>query len=590
MNASIKKPAIPNITSWQSIDWQQVEWYVEGLQQRIYHAEDLGENRRVRDLQRMLINSQSALLISIRRVTQINKGKRTAGVDGYKALTPEERLELYAEMNVQSITYQNPKPAYRTYIKKKNGKLRPLGIPTIKDRVYQNIVKMALEPQWEARFEATSYGFRPKRDCHDAIERIFNTIKGGKKQWIFEGDFKGCFDNLNHEFIIRQLKGFPQIEIIEKWLKAGYVDDQVFNETESGTPQGGIISPLLANIALHGMEEILGIKYKEVNARGNVIYVNMTKKYAMSKYADDFVIMCETKEDAEDIYEILKPYLQSRGLELALDKTRIINISDGFDFLGFNIRKYKTENGDKILIKPSKDSIKKFKGKISQTTKDLNGENVQTLINTLNPIIIGTANYWSSVVSKETYTSMDNHIWTNIYTFLRRLHPEKSWDWIKGNYFKPDITGQSKNKWILTDPLSNNQLKKMSWTPIVRHAQIKYTYSPYNKELTDYFLKRDIKKFDRNNVAYRQKLAKKQDYKCPLCGMSVTDYKEGLETHHKKPKVKGGSDEYKNLQLVHISCHIEYHKIYPAKREIPTKIQVKTCLKEIKIKKTAGII
>lgn len=589
MNTSIMKSALPNITDWQQISWQEIEGYVEKLQQRIYHAESLGEVRKVRDLQRMLINSEATLLLSIRRVTQLNKGKRTAGVDGYKALTPSERLELYHTMKEQNIKCHNPKPAYRTYIEKKNGKLRPLGIPTIKDRIYQNIVRMALEPQWEARFEPTSYGFRPKRNCHDAIERIFNTVKGGKKQWIFEGDFKGCFDNLNHKFILEQLKSFPQSELIEKWLKAGFVDNSVFNETEEGTPQGGIISPLLANIALHGMEEVLGIKYNTVNRKDEVTYENRTK-YAMARYADDFVIMCENEQDALDLFEVLKPYLESRGLELAQEKTKVTHITEGFDFLGFNVKRYKTENGSKLIIKPSKDSIKSFKGKISETTKMLYGKNIQTLINTLNPIIIGTANYWSSVVSKEVYTEMDNYIWINVYGFLRRLHPKKGWNWIKDRYFKPDKTGQSKNKWILTDPITSNQLKKMAWTPIVRHQQIKHNYSPYNKELKEYFEKRDIKEFDKNNVAYRQKLAKKQEYKCPLCGMSVTDFKEGLETHHKIPKVKGGSDEYKNLQLVHISCHIEYHKLFPVKEELPDEAQLRNCLKYIKNKKSAGLI
>jgi RNA-directed DNA polymerase len=239
MNTSIRKSALPNITDWGSINWLNISQYVEKLQQRIYHAERLGKIRQVRDLQRLLIKSEAALLLSIRRVTQVNKGKRTAGVDGYKAMTPYERIELYNEMKDMNIKCHRPKPAYRTYIKKKNGKLRPLGIPTIKDRVYQNIAKLALEPQWEAKFEPTSYGFRPKRNCHDAIERIHTTV-GNNKVWIFEGDFKGCFDNLNHSYILEQIKGFPAFNIIAKWLKAGFVDNNVFHESEDGTPQGGL--------------------------------------------------------------------------------------------------------------------------------------------------------------------------------------------------------------------------------------------------------------------------------------------------------------------------------------------------------------
>jgi RNA-directed DNA polymerase len=286
--------ALPSITDWTRITWQKATKYVEKLQKRIFHAEKEGNKRKVRDLQRMLMNSKSALLMSIRRVTQLNKGKRTAGVDGFKALKPNERLDLYNKMLNMNLSRHKPKPAYRTYIKKKNAKLRPLGIPTIKDRVYQNVVKLALEPQWEARFEPASYGFRPKRGCHDAIERIFTTLKGNsKKEWVFEGDFKACFDTLDHSFILKQIEGFPEAELIAKWLKAGFVDNTVFNVTEEGAPQGGIISPLLANVALHGMEATLGIKYNKRN--------NNCNKYSLCRYADDFVIMCSTKEDAENL-------------------------------------------------------------------------------------------------------------------------------------------------------------------------------------------------------------------------------------------------------------------------------------------------
>lgn len=255
------KSTLPNVTSWKTIDWSSVSSSVEKLQQRIYRAESQGKNRKVRELQRLLMRSKAALLLSIRKVTQINKGKRTAGIDKFTALTDTERLKLYLQMKEYDISQHKPKPSYRIYIKKKNGKLRPLSIPVIKDRIWQNITKLALEPQWEYIFEPTSYGFRPGRGCHDAIERIFSSLARKKKRWIFEGDFKGCFDNLRHDYIMEQIKYFPNKGTIEKWLKSGYIDNNVFNETDRGGGQGSIISPLLANIALHGMEEILGIKY-----------------------------------------------------------------------------------------------------------------------------------------------------------------------------------------------------------------------------------------------------------------------------------------------------------------------------------------
>ncbi|WP_261721915.1 reverse transcriptase domain-containing protein, partial [Bacillus thuringiensis] len=229
--------------------------------------------------------------------------------------------------------------------------------------------------------------------------------------------------NLNHDYILQQIKGFPALDVVEKWLKAGFVDNNVFHTTENGTPQGGIISPLLANIALHGLEDLLDISYREVNRKTKVTYENRSK-FAVVKYADDFLILCESEEDANGMYKTLEPYLETRGLELAMDKTKVTHIEKGFDFLGFNIGKYKTHNGSKVLIKPSKDSIKTAKRKLADKIRQLYGKNVQVLISTLNPIIIGTANYWSPSVAKEIFSEMDFHIWKIQYKFLRRLHPK----------------------------------------------------------------------------------------------------------------------------------------------------------------------
>lgn len=548
-----------HMETWNSINWKKINKYVKKLRQRIFRAEQLGQQRKVRKLQRLMIRSNANLLLSIKKVTQINKGKQTAGIDGMVISTDWDRTRLFQKLREYKIKYIKPKPAKRTYIPKKNRKLRPLGIPIIRDRIFQNIVKNALEPQWESRFESIAYGFRPKRSTHDAIQQLFQKLrKGCKRHWIFEGDFKGCFDNLNHEYILSCLDGFPAKETIQKWLKAGYVDNNVFNNTDTGTPQGGIISPLLANIALHGMENELGVKYKFNKNQG--YYLNETS-IGIVKYADDFVILCKTKEEAETMYKKLKPYLDKRGLKLAEDKTRVTHINEGFDFLGFNIRKYKKNRGMVLLIKPSKASIKKAKDSIKAVFQEYKGRPVGEIITKLNPIIRGTGNYWSCVVSKDIYSRLDEYVWLKTRKYLKTLHPQKSWKWRIKRYFKPDFTGVSKDKWMLTDPYNNrNQIFKMRWIPIVRHILVKHMNSPDDPSLNEYFDRRDEKEFNRNNILSRRKLAQKNGFKCRVCNESLVG-EEKLQTNLIIPSSLGGKETYGNLELLHKSCRTQHDQL-----------------------------
>jgi len=553
-----KSATAPQVYDWNSINWKKIYKYVKKLRQRIFHAEQLGQTRKVRKLQRLMIRSKANLLLSIKRVTQINKGKRTAGIDKMIITNDKERTKLFNLIKDYNIKSVKVKPAKRKYIPKKNGKLRPLGIPIIKDRIYQNIVKNALEPQWESRFESISYGFRPKRSAQDARQQLFQKLRGGtKRQWIFEGDFKGCFNNLNHDYIISCLEKFPCKKTIVEWLKAGYVDNEVFNETLTGTPQGGIISPLLANIALHGMEEELGVRYKK-STQGHYLDSN---SIGIVKYADDFVILCKSQEEAKSMYDKLKPYLEKRGLSLAEDKTRIIHISDGFDFLSFNAKQYKTIRGMVLLIKPSKESIKKAKQKIKEIFDRYRGSQVGIIISKLNPIIRGIGNYWSSSVSKEAFKTIDYYIWLKIRRYLKVMHPNKPWKWIIKKYFSKDIHGISKDRWLLTDKsMKNCQLMKMQWIPIIRHQLIKYKNSPDDKTLKEYFVKKDEKEFNKNNILSRQKLAKKCEHQCRICHQSLFD-EENLKINQIVPKVLGGEDVYRNFEILHESCYEQHQKL-----------------------------
>jgi RNA-directed DNA polymerase len=404
-------------TDWNAVDWHQEEQRVRNLRQRIFRATQAGDWKRVRSLQRLMLRSRANRLVSVRRVAQLNTGKNTPGVDKVLLKTPAARGRMVDHL--ANYTLEKAKPARRVYIAKAKGKLRPLGMPAMLDRCVQAMVKNALEPSWEARFEGCSYGFRPGRGCHDAIEKMYNIANPrNRKKWVFDADIKGAFDNISHEYLLTTIGRVPGIELIKQWLKAGYVDKGVFHQTEAGTPQGGVISPLLANIALHGMEEALGVIHDK---RGQII-----SNRALVRYADDFCVFCESREDAEAVQEILTEWLSKRGLALSPEKTKIVHLSEGFNFLGLNIRHYKSSNtktGWDLLTKPSKEAVQKHREKMKQEWKAVRGWTNQKILWQSNPIIRGWANYHRAGTAKETFNKMDNWMSQKEVRHVKRTPP-----------------------------------------------------------------------------------------------------------------------------------------------------------------------
>lgn len=505
-----------------------------------------------------MLRSYSNLLLSVSRVTEINKGKNTPGIDGFLVKNPEERVRL---VNNWDFQLWKIKPTKRIYIPKSNGKKRPLGIPTVNDRVAQAIIKNALEPSWFAKFENNSFGFRPGRGCHDAIEGCFYRFKKGAiDNWVLDADIKGAFDNISHEFILNNLEYTPGREFIKQWLKAGYVESHVFNKTDKGTPQGGILSPLLANIALDGMDNWLS-RITETKVYGNT--KNKTKEerriYGFIRYADDFIVTARTKEQIEAIIPRIQDWLAIRGLQLSEVKTRIKNINDGFDFLGFNIRKF---NG-KCIIKPQKEKVVGKLNQIKTWLKEHPNAKPGVVIDVLNPILRGWGNYYKHGVSKETFAYFDHRLVHLLIKWISRRHPSKGIKWAVPRYFGK-IKG---DRWVFKAKTKDRQgddttkyLFRLATIPIVRHVKVKANASPDDPKLQEYWEKRKTRTgknyYAKGSKLYR--IAESQNWKCPVCQQHLFN-QELIETHHVKEVAYGGNNEEYNLVHVHQKCHRQIH-------------------------------
>ena len=488
MNVMSKHASDTNI-EWDSIDWKAVEKKVRLLQQRILQAKKEGKHRKVTSLQWILTHSFHAKLLAIKRVT-INKGKNTPGVDGVKWNSSSQKIK--AAMSLTRKRYK-ARPLKRVNIPKANGKTRPLGIPTMKDRAMQALYLMALNPIAETNADANSYGFRPERACADAIEQCFIVFSGKTAaKWVLEADIKGCFDHISHQWLLENIP--MDKKVLRQWLKAGIIEKGTFSNTSAGTPQGGIISPVLANMTLDGLEghidKACGIKrFKDgqKNVKGKRLKVNFVR------YADDFVVSANCKTTLEDtVLPAVVAFLKERGLQIQAEKTKITHIEEGFDFLGQTLRKFK----GRLITKPSKKSTKTIKRKVFEIIKKPGSLPADKLIYQLNPVLRGWGNYHRYAVSKHVFSRIDNDVFHALWRWARRRHNTKNQHWIRKKYFK----SIGWRNWVFAAQDGDKvvTLFKTESIRIKRFIKIRNKANPFDPDWVSYFKKR---KFSRGRPA-----------------------------------------------------------------------------------------
>jgi len=569
-----------NNTAWKEVNWKFVQKRLSRQQRRVYKASMEGNKAKVHAIQRRIIGSLDAKLIAVRRVTTENKGRNTPGVDMKKTISNDKKMKLVSKLKLDG----KASPIRRTYIPKPGkSEFRPLGIPTIEDRAKQMLAKLALEPEWEAIFEPNSYGFRPGRSCHDAIASLFLSLRG-KSRYVLDADIQKCFDRINHNKLLKKLGTFDQMENqIEAWLKAdimvGYLNrpKETFQSLE-GTPQGGVISPLLANIALHGLEDYIKEWYATTwypftGLSRNTAIRDRKNSIGFSRYADDFVITAPKISDIMQIEKQVEIWLsEEAGLSLSKVKTRIINSTEGFEFLGFHLISLKIQiSGQyKLKIHPSKYNRKRLIIQIKEIIKRNRAASSYNLINLLAPKIIGWANYYRFCESHKDFAKMDYTIYQQIraWVFRRNSKGLSSRTAIKEKYFPSDkkylFRGKEySNNWILAGQTlvngkkKDNFLPKMVWVGSSQHVKIKGNASPYDGNHL-YWATRTEKY---SGFSHRiSKLIKRQYGRCAICGESFTPM-DAIEADHIVPRSKGGPDNYSNLQALHKHCHIQKSRL-----------------------------
>lgn len=538
---------------WHGIDWATCHREVRRLQARIVKATQEGKHGRVKALQWLLTHSFSGKAIAVKRVTE-NRGKTTPGVDGETWSTPASKIQAVRSLSRKGYQAQ---PLRRVHIPKSNGKLRPLGIPTMGDRAMQALYLLALEPIAETTGDPNSFGFRPERSTADALQHCHAVLsRKTAPQWVLEADIKGCFDNINHDWLIANVP--TDKAILRKWLKAGFIENHRLFATTAGTPQGGIISPTLANLTLDGLQKLLSETFPKRTL--NKQWLN--HKVNLVRYADDFIITGDSKEFLEnEVKPLVEEFLRTRGLVLSQEKTRVTHINEGFDFLGTYVRKYKGT----LLIKPSNKNVRTFLEHI----RDVIGENktakMENLIGQLNPKIRGWANYHRSISAAETFNSVDHQIWKSMWRWAIRRHPNKSKGWIRSKYLA-SIYGRSgvfalkvtrayangESKWL--------RLAEAGETKIKRHVKVIGEANPFDPRWETYFEDRIGLKMKANLKGRRKLLTLWLDQHglCPVCDQKISK-ETGWHLHHVSGRKIPGADNLSNLMLVHPNCHRQIH-------------------------------
>ncbi len=549
--STVMSAASANRLTWHQIDWGKANRNVRRLQARIVKATKEGNWRKVKILQRFLTRSFSGKVIAVRRVTE-NQGKLTSGIDRVVWSTPEAK-----RLAVETLKRRGyrPLPLRRVYIPKSNGKMRPLGIPTLKDRAMQALYLLALSPVAETRGGANSYGFRPERCTADAIQQCHTILSGpNRAAWVLEADIHGCFDHISHTWLIANVP--MDKSILRQWLQAGYVETGKLFPTEAGTPQGGIISPTLANCALDGLETALQTHFGSKGSRKAGLH-----KVNLVRYADDFVITGSSRELLEnDVKPLVESFLAARGLVLSRDKTKITAITEGFDFLGQTVRKF---NNGAIIIKPSKKNIHAVKLKLKSIFRAQRTAKQEHLVGTLNPVIRGWSNYHREINASETFAALDAWVWYKTWRWAKRRHPNKNSAWVKSKYF----SRVGSRSWVFAANSLNSEgvmvkrsLVKASDTKIGRYVKIKGEANPFDPQWETYFEDRLGNKMT-NSERGRRKLLYLwwgQDKRCEQCNQLITK-ETGWHIHHRVPRAQGGTDSYSNLALLHPNCHRQRH-------------------------------